>query len=234
LPADVVLRIQDEDNPPTDIMASRAVLVRSEGSLRFDGGVTITQKGDILRADRLEGDFGTDQTGYRARANGNVVLDSLSGVLPGTVPVAGSEGPRHLTCRKLDLWLRPDRSLEQAIAAPDGDLTLLPGAKDPPEKRRLQARALTFRFDEKGRRYELQGKKDSAFDTDPTPPAKGTPRRLRCQSFLARVNPETNDIKDIEFRKEVSFEQAPQKATAENASYDGPSSVLTLRQGPEM
>jgi lipopolysaccharide transport protein LptA len=234
LPADVVLRIQDEDNPPTDIMAARAVLVREEGTMRFEGGVTLTQKGDILRADRLEVDFGTDQTVYRARAIDNVVLDSLSGVLPGTVPVAGGQGPRHLTCRKLDLWLRPNRSLEQAIAAPDGDLTLMPGPKDPPEKRRLQSRALTFRFDEQGRLYELEGQKDSAFDTDPIAPAKGVPRRLRCQSFLARVNPDSGDIKDVEFRREVEFEQAPQKATADNASYDGASGVLTLRQGPEM
>ena len=232
--ADVTLRIQDEGNPPTDIKADHALLVRPEGNMRFEGNVKLTRPGDVLTADRFEVDFGSDQTIYRARAIENVVLDSVSGDLPGTAPVPGGTGPRHLTCRKLDLWLRPDRSLEQAVAAPDGDLTMLPGPKDPPEKRRLQARALTFRFDEQGHLYELEGQKDSAFDTDPIPPAKGVPRRLRCQSFLARMNPTTGDIKDVEFRREVVFEQAPQKATAENASYDGASAVLTLRQGPEM
>jgi LPS export ABC transporter protein LptC/lipopolysaccharide transport protein LptA len=234
LPADVTLRIQDEDNPATDIKAARALLVREEGTMRFEGDVVLTQSGDVLKADRFEVDFGSDQTIYRARAIDNVVLDSASGVVPGTAPIAGGSGPRHLTCRKLDLWLRPDRSLEQAVAAPDGDLTLMPGPKDPPEKRRLQARALSFRFDEHGRLYELEGQKDSAFDTDPIPPAKGVPRRLRCQSFLARVDAGTGVIKDVEFRREVVFEQAPQKATADNASYDGASGVLTLRQGPEL
>jgi LPS export ABC transporter protein LptC/lipopolysaccharide transport protein LptA len=232
--ADVTLRIQDEGNPATDIKAAHALLVRPEGSMRFDGGVRLTQSGDVLTADRFEADFGTDQTIYRARAIENVVLDSTSGNVPGTAPVPGGQGPRHLTCRKLDLWLRPDRSLEQAVAAPDGDLTMLPGPKDPPEKRRLQARALTFRFNEQGHLYELEGQKDSAFDTDPIPPAKGVPRRLRCQSFLARVNPATGELSDVEFRREVVFQQPPQKATAENASYDGASGVLTLRQGPEM
>ena len=232
--ADVTMRIQDEDNPATDIKAAHALLVRPEGSMRFDGSVKLTQSGDVLTADRFEVDFGSDQTIYRARAVENVVLDSTSGNVPGAAPMPGGRGPRHLTCRKLDLWLRPDRSLEQAVAAPDGDLTMLPGPKDPPEKRRLQARALTFRFDEQGKLYELEGQKDSAFDTDPIPPAQGVPRRLRCQSFLARLNPATGDIKDVEFRREVVFEQAPQKATAENASYDGASAVLTLRQGPEL
>src|SRR5436190_4095626 len=232
--ADVALRIQDEGNPATDIKAAHALLVRPEGTMRFDGAVRLTQAGDVLTADRFEVDFGSDQTIYRARAIENVVLDSTSGNVPGTAPVPGGQGPRHLTCRKLDLWLRPDRSLEQAVAAPDADLTMRPGPKDPPEKRRLQARALTFRFDEQGHLYEVEGQKDSAFDTEPIPPAKGVPRRLRCQSFLARVNPATGDIKDVEFRREVAFEQAPQKATAENASYDGASAVLTLRQGPEM
>lgn len=234
LPADVAMRIQDEANPATDIKAARALLVREEGTMRFEGGVVITQGGDVLKAERFEVDFGSDQSIYRARAIENVVLDLASGVLPGTAPIAGGRGPRRLTCRKLDLWLRPNRSLEQAVAAPDADLTLRPGPKDAPEKRRLQARALSFRFDEQGRLYELEGQKDSAFDTDPIPPAKGTPRRLRCQSFLARVDPATGELKDVEFRKDVVFEQAPQKATAENASYDGASGVLTLRQQPEM
>ena len=232
--ADVNLRIQDQDNPPTDITAAHAVLVRPQGSMRFDGGVKLTRPTDVLTAERFEVDFGSDQTIYRARAIENVVLDTTSSSVPGTATVPGGSGPRHLTCHKLDLWLRPDRSLEQAVAAPDGDLTLRPGPKDPPEKRRLQARALTFRFDEQGHLYEVEGQKDSAFDTDPIPPAKGVPRHLRCQSFLARMNPATGDIRDVEFRREIVFEQAPQKATAENASYDGASGVLTLRQGPEM
>jgi len=232
--ADVTLRIQDNNNPATDIKAAHALLVRPEGSMRFDGGVRITQSGDVLTADRFEADFGSDQTIYRARAIENVVLDSTSGNLPGAAPVRGGTGPRHLTCHKLDLWLRPDRSIEQAVAAPDGDLTMLPGPKDPPEKRRLRARALNFRFDEQGRLYELEGQKESSFDTDPIPPAKGVPRRLRCQSFLARLEPASGDIADIEFKRDLVFEQPPKKATAQNGSYGEESGVLTLRGDAEL
>src|SRR5437867_32492 len=81
--SDVTVRIQDEDNPATDINAAHALLVRPEGSMRFDGGVRLTQAGDVLTADRFEVDFGSDQTIYRARAVENVVLDSTSGNLPG-------------------------------------------------------------------------------------------------------------------------------------------------------
>jgi len=232
--SDVTLRIQDEDNPATDITAAHALLVRPEGSMRFGGGVRLTQARDVLTADRFEVDFGSDETIYRARAIENVVLDSSSGNLPGAAPVPGGTGPRHLTCRKLDLWLRPDRSLEQAVAAPDADLTMLPGPKDPPEKRRLQARALMFHFDEQGRLYELEGQKDSSFDTDAIPPAKGVPRRLRCQSFLARVEPVSGDIRDIEFKKDIAFAQPPRKAIAQNGSYGGASEVLTLRGNAQL
>jgi LPS export ABC transporter protein LptC/lipopolysaccharide transport protein LptA len=234
LPADVTLRIQNKDNPATDIRAAHALLMRAEGSMRFGGGVVLTQADDVLTAERFEVDFGSDQTIYRARAIENVVLDSKSGAFPGAAPVPGGQGPRHLTCRKLDLWLRPDRSLEAAVASPDADLTVLPGKKDPPERRRLQARALNFRFDEHGRLYELEGQKDSGLDTDPIPPAKAASRRLRCQSFLARLEPVTGDIKDIEFKKDIVFEQPPQKATADNGSYFGVSGVLTLRGDPEV
>jgi len=107
--ADVNLRIQDEGNPPTDITAAHAILVRPEGSMRFEGGVKVTRPTDVLTSDRLEVDFGSDQTIYRVRAIENVVLDTTSSNLPGTAPVPGGTGPRHLTCRKLDLWMRPDR-----------------------------------------------------------------------------------------------------------------------------
>ena len=43
--ADVTMRIQDEDNPATDIKAAHALLVRPEGSMRFDGSVKLTQSG---------------------------------------------------------------------------------------------------------------------------------------------------------------------------------------------
>ena len=46
--------------------------------------------------------------------------------------------------KKLDLWFRPDRTLQEATAGPDAVLTMLPGKGDPPEKRVLKARFLAF------------------------------------------------------------------------------------------
>ena len=61
--ADVTLRIQDEGNPPTDITADHALLVRPEGNMRFEGNVKLTRPGDVLTADRFEVDFGSDVSG---------------------------------------------------------------------------------------------------------------------------------------------------------------------------
>jgi hypothetical protein len=99
--------------------------------------------------------------------------------------------PPHLP--PLDLWLRPDRTLQQAVAGPDADLTMMPGPKDPREKKRLRSEVLDFVFDDKGKLEELTALKDTLFTTEAIPPAKAprkpssasvswprsTPRRVR-------------------------------------------------------
>jgi LPS export ABC transporter protein LptC/lipopolysaccharide transport protein LptA len=233
LPADVVVVVQDEANPATEIRAARAALVREEKTMRFMGGVTVKQGNDVLTAKRFETDFSDDHVIYRARAVDDVDLQT-TGSLAGTAGVTGASGPRHLSCRKLDLWFRPNRLLQEATAGPGAELTLMPGPKDPRERRKLGARFLVFAYDEQGRLREVRGQKDSWLRTEPIAPSKGDPRRLAAQSFIARINSATGAANYVEFTKDVQFEEGARKATAQKAYYDGSTSVLSLKEDPEL
>ncbi|HVR69220.1 MAG TPA: LPS export ABC transporter periplasmic protein LptC [Vicinamibacteria bacterium] len=233
LPADVVVNVQDEDNPATEIRAARASLVREEKTLRFTGGVTVKQSADVLTAQRFETDFSDDHVIYRARAIDDVDLRT-GGALPGTAGVAGAGGPRHLRCRKLDLWFRSNRLLQEATAGPDADLTLMPGPRDARERHRLGARFLAFAYDELGRLQEVRGQKDSWMRSEPLPPAKGAARSVAAQSFVARLDAATGAAEYVEFTKDVRFEEGTRQATAQKAYYDGATDVVSLKESPEL
>jgi LPS export ABC transporter protein LptC/lipopolysaccharide transport protein LptA len=233
LPADVVVVVQDEANPATEIRAARATLAREEKTMRFTGGVTIKQQNDVLTADRFETDFGDDHVIYRARAIDNVEVRT-SGAVPGTAGVTGGSGPRHLKGRKLDLWFRPNRLLQEATAGPDAELTVMPGPKEPPERRRLGARFLTFGYDEQGRLQEVRGMKDAWMRTEPVGKAKGAARKVAAQSFIARIVSERGVADYVEFSKDVTFEEGGRKATAQKAYYDGSTTILSLKENPEL
>ena len=234
--ADVVLRLQDPDNPPMDIKSARAVFERQEGLLKFIDKVEVVQGGDRLTAGRFLVNVADDtQAVYRAQAVDDVNLWMGGGnLVPGLAPSSAGRGPRHLAGKKLDLWFRPDRTLQEATAGPDAVLTILPGKGDPPEKRILKARFLAFAFDERGKLSELRGQKDSSFVAAPLPPSKASVRTLTCQSFIARVDPATGEPALIEFTKDVVFVEGTQRATAEKAYFDGPKSALFLQEGPAL
>ena len=194
------------------------------------------QGGDRLTAGRFLVNVADDtQAVYRAQAVDDVNLWMGGGALvQGLAPSSAGRGPRHLAGKKLDLWFRPDRTLQEATAGPDAVLTIRPGKGDPPEKRILKARFLAFAFDERGKMSELRGQKDSSFVAEPLPPAKASARTLTCQSFIARVDPATGEPALIEFTKDVVFVEGTQRATAEKAYFDGPKSALFLQEGPAL
>lgn len=232
--SEVQLRIQDEDNPATLIKSARAEATREEGLLKFLGGVEVTQGGDRLKADRLVVNFSDeDRVIYRAQALDDVELwTSGSTAVPGMTRATTGQGPRYLSCRRLDLWFRPDRTLQQAVAGPHADLTLSPGPKDPPEKKRLRSDVLDFVFDDKGRLEELSALKDTVFTTEAIPPAKAAPRTLECKRFVARIEPETGQASTIEFVRDVAFARGPQRASGQRALYDGRKTTLALTEDP--
>ncbi len=233
---DVVMRLADPDNVPMDIRAARAEISKDEGLMKFLGGVEVVQGSDRLKAQRLVVNFAEpDHVVYRAQALDDVDLWTGQGTaVPGMTSATAGQGPRHLTCRRLDLWFRPDKSLQQAVAGPNADLTMLPGAGDPPQRRRLQSDVLTFLFDGKGRLEELQALKDTAFAAEPIPPAKGERQTVTCKRFTARMLPETGAVDTIEFLRDVVFVRGVQKARAQRARFDGPQAALTLTEDPSL
>ena len=149
---DVNLKIQDEDNPATLIKSARAEATKEDGLLKFLGGVEVTQGNDRLKSDRLVVNFAPeDRVIHRAQAIDDVELwTSGATQVPGMTQATTGSGARHLKCRRLDLWFRPDRTLQQAVAGPNADLTLLPGPKDPPERKRLRVGRAGLRLRRQG------------------------------------------------------------------------------------
>jgi lipopolysaccharide transport protein LptA/LPS export ABC transporter protein LptC len=234
--ADVVLKLRDPDDEPMDIKSARAVFERREGLLKFIDHVEVVQGGDRLTAGRFLVNIADDtQAVYRAQAVDDVNLWMGGGDLAqGLAPSSAGRGPRHLAGKKLDLWFRPDRTLQEATAGPDAVLTIRPGKGDPPENRTLKARFLAFAFDERGKLSEVRGQKESSFIAEPLPPSKASARTLTCQSFIARVDPATGEPALIEFTKDVVFVEGTQRATADKAYFDGAKSALFLQEGPAL
>jgi len=227
---DVLIRAEPQGKPPLVIRSQSAVLLRQEGTMRFTDGVTVNQVSDQLTTDRFELDFGEDQTIYRARAIDKVVLQTSSASTPG----AAAAGSRHLTCRKLDLWFRPDGSLQEATAVDEAVLTLSPAPKEPPERRKLAAGVITFKFDAAGKLEGLQTLKETTFTATPLPPNKAPVRTVTCARMSGEMDAATGQPKVIEFNKDVVFAEGKRKGTGQKAFYDGAKGELFLDEGPQL
>lgn len=234
MPADVFVRTQTKDGPATEITSARAELIRAEGTMHFLDGVQVVQGDQRLTAQTFEVDFGEDRTIYRARAIEKVHVSMSGGALPGsTTSPQGAAGPRQLSCRKLDMWFRPTGLLQEVTATQDADLVLLPGPKDPPERRRLRSDVIQFVFDEAGKLTELRTSRGTFFEATDTGKKKSPPRTLSCQRLLAKVDP-GGAITVVEFAENLVFAQGKQKAVAQKAYYDGHDQGLYLVEAPEL
>ena len=238
LPADVYVKVANTQGPPTEITAEKADMVREEGTMRFHGGVVVVQGDQRLTADTFEVDFGEDHVIYRARAIENVHVTTGGGPLPGTAAApAVAKGPRQLSCRKLDMWFRPDGGLHESTATQDADLVILPAKGDPPERRRLRSDVIQFIFDDAGKLSELRTARGTFFEAAPLDRKKkgaAAPRTLSCQRLLAKMDPNTGEISVVEFESNLVFAQGPQKAVAQKAYFDGKDKGLYLTEQPEL
>jgi LPS export ABC transporter protein LptC/lipopolysaccharide transport protein LptA len=235
LPADVVLRLHDPDNPPMEIRSGSAVLDREKDTAQFEGGVTVAQGPDTLKSGRLLVTLaGEDRAVQRVEAEDDVVMTSTGGQVPGAKGFPGGSGPRELRGKRVDIAMRPNRSLEQVFAGPDAELVVFSSPPDPPEKRRMQGRFLTFRFDDQGRVEEVQAQKDAVFDGTPVAPSKASPRKVTSQSFVAKMDPATGDPREIEFVKDVVFTEGGRRASAQRGWFDGAKSLLIMKEDPEL
>ncbi len=232
----VVLRIESDTGPPTDVTADRAEGSREEHELRFVGNVRVVQGSDSLQAGQLNVDLNEDLTAaYRAVAVEDVELRTRGETpLPVAAGTTKAKGPRLLKARKLDLWFRADRTLQEATAFPDADLLVLPGPGEPPEKSRVRAKVLAFRFDEQGRLIEMQAQRDALVSVEPLKPGKGVPRIVTAGNLKARIDPVTGEAQQLDFEKGVEFKEGGRTGRGQNARYEGDRGVLVLEGSPEL
>jgi LPS export ABC transporter protein LptC/lipopolysaccharide transport protein LptA len=237
--ADVRLHIQEEGKPGTDIQAGRAVAQRSDDTMDFSGGVVVRQGADWLEAAQLTlGFLGDFEVVTRALAKDDVRVQTVDAqVLPGVKGSPIGEGGRRLACRKLDIVFRPEGALQQAVASGGhdeagnplyADLELLPERKGPPERRRLQARVIIFRFDEQGRLEALQGELGTILSSEPRRPGAAPARTARSETLDAVVDATTGTMTTASFEGNVEFVQGRQRATARRGRYDPTKETLFL------
>lgn len=236
--SDVYVRTENTQGPPTEITSQRAEMAREEGTMRFAGDVKVVQGEQRLDSDTFEVDFGEDRVIYRARAIEHVRAIMGGGALPGSTSApTGARGPRQLSCRKLDMWFRPDGGLREATATQDADLVILPAAGEPAERRRLRSDVIQFLFDDAGALSELRTARGTFFEAAPLNAKKKDappPRTLSCQRLLAKMNPGGADVSVVEFEGNLVFAQGKQKAVAQKAYFDGKDRGLYLIQEPEL
>jgi lipopolysaccharide transport protein LptA len=238
----VFLRIEDDDgSPPTEIRSRRATASRPEGSLTFEGEVQATRGVESLTAGRLEVSVSPeDLSVQRAVAVEGVRLDMRT--VLGTAEPPGRDaasGKRELTCRKLDLWFNPDRSLRDAVATQDADLVIHPDPKGTQERRRVRARVLVFRFDELGRMTELQAQTDpkappASLEVEPLARGSGPGQTARARNFVAQLDPASGEMRSIDFVTEFEYLRGRQRASSDKALLDVGAGVLKLSEGPKV
>jgi lipopolysaccharide transport protein LptA/LPS export ABC transporter protein LptC len=233
--ADVVLRVENGDRPPTEIRSAYASAMRDQSAVRFEGDVQVTQDADTLKADHLTLDLTADREAIdHALALDNVeARTGAASALPG-VPSTAGRGPRILRCRRLAIWFRENRQLQEATAVRNAELEAFPGPGEPAEHRRLQAHAITFRFDEEGRLKQLEAGVGVFLSAEPIPPAQAPPRTVRCESLTAVIDPVLGDLLTAEFADSVEFTQGKRRAFSQAARYDQSLSTLNLSLQPRL
>jgi LPS export ABC transporter protein LptC len=237
LQEDVVVRLRDPDQVPGEIKSRRALLEKDKGSLEFQGSVRAVQGADTLSAETYYVEFVKQTRAFRrATAYGDAVLTlrGAGGGLAGPAPATlRQSGPRVLRAPKLDLWFRPDRSLEEVSAGPGAELRLQPGPNEPQGPRTLRARVLVFRMDSQGRVTEVQGQKDSSFLSEAPKGSSTPPLEGACRSFLARLDPQSGEVREIQFLRDVAFQRGTQRATGGRGRFDA-EGLLRLVRKPEL
>jgi lipopolysaccharide export system protein LptA len=105
------------------------------------------------------------------------------------------------------------------------------GFRGAQERRSLEAKAATFRFDEQGRLASIQGHGDVLLRRS-TGPSGVVADELRCGALIVGLDPASGEIVDGEFITNVVVSRGRQKATAGRALYA--KSELVLLEEPEV
>lgn len=239
LPAEVLLRIEKPGVSPTEVRSAMAEVRKLESAVRFSGNVKVTRGAEYLEADQLNLEMSADfEQIDRAVAIEGVTARGGAATLGGGKAAPGGAGTRVLRCRKLDVWFRENGEPRDLIAVRNAELEIRPAASGPPEVRRVQAHALTFRFDQAGRLASLEGGPDAVMSSEPVPAAKGRsaagPRSVKSNAFAARFDAEKGDLRGADFQGNVEFAEPGRKAWAQNAALDETRGTLRLTGAPRV
>jgi lipopolysaccharide transport protein LptA/LPS export ABC transporter protein LptC len=238
---DVRLVFEHEQGPPTEVSAGHAEGSRATRVVELRGGVTVREGSQELSSNRLKATLDPElesivhlvaisSVDLRTGAKGSLGGDALP---PG--------GERRLQCRRLDVDFQRPGVPGVAVAQQNVTLEILPGPKEPPERRTIQAGLLRFRFDEEGRLAELEGprsrpgrrRRAQPIDlvSEPVSPGKGGARRLRCGQFVAGLDPGAGTLREAHFQDDVTYRGEGRRAWADDVVYDEKAASLTLSGG---
>jgi lipopolysaccharide export system protein LptA len=179
--------------------------------------------------------IGEDDVIQRARFGGGVTWDGQEGAtMPGgtTMPVSGDWW--RLKCRRLDLRFAEDRSIDEAVASPEGQLTLAPEPGST-AVRHLVSDTLSFKFDDEGRMEALVGLGGRAgvrFET--LPEDDEPPRTLTAERFNARFDPATGRLRGVDFYTDVEFVEGNRRGRADQARWDAVQQRMVLSKQPQV
>ncbi|MCU0242457.1 MAG: hypothetical protein MUF51_08540 [Vicinamibacteria bacterium] len=236
--ADVQMTIQDEVRGDTLIRSGRALLDKTEGNIKFIDQVMMEQGINRLTADRVVVFFDAEERAIqRIKAIDKAVLVMSGAGVAGLRLSAERTGTRVLRSRLIDIVFRPDRSLQELTAGPEGgELIIEPSRLPQSKRRRIVADLLVMSFDPLGRLEKVYGRRDvevtgvdRSQDTRVMTKASLS-ERLRCQTMTVDLDGGSGDIKRGEFHKDVRFERGRSRASARKALFE--SSFLMLREGP--
>ena len=190
--------------------------------MRFQGDVVITRGEESLKTQRLNLNLSPDLAFvYRAVAIDDMELHHRSGHL-------GGDRPRVLRGRKLDAWFDDDsHQIREAQAGPRASLSI-PGPAGGPD-RSLTAYMINLKFDAQGRLSELAGVQDAVLVEAPSGKGKqGGERTVRCAAVVARMDPASGSIRDMDFQGGVEIVEPKRHASAHNGHYVEEGQVLAL------
>jgi len=228
----VGLRIVDEQGPPLDLSAQRAQLRRAVGEAEFEGEVVVVQGESRLLAERLML-YGAEDEMDRLRASGRVRLSLPGGsALPGLPQGARKSGARELSADTLDVELHEDRTLKDVAAVGTAKLVLSPGPDERRERRTLEGGVLGFHWNEAGQLRDVVGQKDTLFTTEPLPPSKAGPRRVKSRRFVASMDPQTGEAKRVDFFNDVEMVSGSQLVRGGSALYQSDARMLSFMKEP--
>jgi lipopolysaccharide export system protein LptA len=228
----VSVRIADEKGPPLDVTAQRAQFRRAAGEAEFEGEVVVLQAESRLLAERLVL-YGAEDEMNRMQATGNVRFSMpAGGALPGLPPGARKSGPRELSADQLGVDLHAGRTLKGVAAIGSAKLVLSPGPGERRERRTLEGGVLAFQWNDEGQISDVVGQKDTLFTTEPLPPAKAGPRRVKSRRFVASMDPQTGEAKQVDFFNDVEMASGTQLARGGAAVYHGDSRMLSFTREP--